>query len=182
MNCWKSVNLYHYYGDLHVIHLAIITVISSYITFYIPFSFLVDIQSLNDNDFLLFIILSFCIYPIHKMIHVCTLLSMKSKFLIRWKRFYQLIPLINIKITVALVKWKYIFALLMPFFILNSILIVCIFLFPSYVHYMTLLLSLHNGICIRDMIYLKLLLKSPTKCFIEENDEGYEILTLSTNL
>lgn len=50
---------------------------------------------------------------------------------------------------------------------------------PKYVHYTTLLLSLHNGICMNDWIYLKSLLYSPSESFIEENDEGYEILTMS---
>jgi hypothetical protein len=73
-------------------------------------------------------------------------------------------------------KWLFLTASLMPFVIINPLLIFACYLFPHYVHYLTIILAFHVGMCVSDMISVKNVLFAPKGSFIEENDDGIEIL------
>ena len=179
MNCWKSININQYFGSWSKINVSIFSMIVSYILFYIPFSFFVDIKMLNDNHFLQFLLILLVIYPLHKCLHVIPLIIMRENFTIIRRKSGFFFPFIQIKIMRPIGKRIYISSLLMPFLIINSILIICLFQFPLLVHYLTFLLSFHIGICVSDFISLASLVKSPPKSYIEESDEGFEILTIT---
>lgn len=179
MNCWKSINMKKSYSERHLMAFSFMISLFSFIILFVPLSFIFGIQAMNDEYFFIFIMISFLIYPVHKALHIVSLLLMKSKFSIYRNKFIPLLFRLYIKITQPILKKKYIFSLIMPFFILNSIFIVSIINYPELYHYFTFLLSLHLGICVADFIYLKWLLNSPSKCFIEENEDGYEILVES---
>lgn len=49
-------------------------------------------------------------------------------------------------------------------------------LYPAYIHYFTIILSLHIGLCVSDFITLKNVLNSPQNCYVEEHEDGIEIL------
>ena len=47
---------------------------------------------------------------------------------------------------------------------------------PQYVHYATILLAYHIGICAVDLFYVKSIISAPKDALVEENEDGYEIL------
>lgn len=47
---------------------------------------------------------------------------------------------------------------------------------PQYVHYATILLAYHIGICAVDLFYAKAVISAPKGALVEENEDGYEIL------
>lgn len=73
-------------------------------------------------------------------------------------------------------KNRYIFTLLAPFLILNTIFVLLANYLPQYAHYICLLLGYHSSICLVDILYVKNLLAAPRNSIIEETPKGYEIL------
>lgn len=86
------------------------------------------------------------------------------------------LPILSLRVDQPISKYRYLVALVAPFFVLNSILLYGCFHFPHYSHYFTMLLAFHSGICAIDFIYAKQLMDSPKNALIEENEDGYEIL------
>lgn len=85
-------------------------------------------------------------------------------------------PILSIRIKEPVPKALFLFALLAPFFIINSMLITGAFMMPEFGHYFTMLLAYHCGLCLIDLLYIKNLARSPKKALIEETETGYEIL------
>lgn len=90
--------------------------------------------------------------------------------------YFCILPIINIKVQKAISTRPFIAALLFPFFVINTLLIIWILLFPEYVHYASILLAYHTGICAIDFKFARSLLSSPNGALIEESEDGYEIL------
>ncbi|MCU9612511.1 DUF3267 domain-containing protein [Caldibacillus lycopersici] len=177
MQCWKSINLEQQFSKHHVLGLSCITFIISFVILYVPLSFVVDRNYLSDDYFHIFAVLLFLLYFLHKFIHILSLFVTKAEISITKKKIIPFVYQLQIMVRKPLAKWKYIIALLMPFFVINGWIIGSIFLIPSFGHYLIILLSYHLAICLADFISLKVLLKSPANCYIEENEQGYEILT-----
>jgi hypothetical protein len=85
-------------------------------------------------------------------------------------------PIVSIRIKEPIPKTRFLFALLLPFILINSLLITGAFTFPVFGHYFTMLLAFHCGLCLIDLLYVKNLQRSPKKALIEETETGYEIL------
>ncbi|WAA13011.1 DUF3267 domain-containing protein [Fervidibacillus halotolerans] len=172
MHCWKTVKIDQLYGDWQLLGFSLITVLISFTLLFLPLSFLLDIQNIRDDNFLIFLTLLLALYPLHKVVHLITLYLLKAKVVLLRKKLYRW----RILVTEPMKKEKYMVALLMPFFLLNSVLLIFLFIFPNYFHYISFLLASHIGVCVPDFIYLKSMIKSPVNCLIEESDDGYEIL------
>lgn len=66
--------------------------------------------------------------------------------------------------------------LLLPNVHLTTALILGSMYFPAYMHYFCIALPFHIGLCVPDFIFIKHLLFAPKMCFIEEFEDGYEVL------
>ena len=178
MHCWKTINLEQKYGDYYIIAASLLTMILSFIFLYLPLSFVFNIDNVKSGSLWIFLFILITIYPVHNAIHIVFIFLLRVKFTIqvRKRTIFLFFP---IYIYEPIAKWKYVTCLLMPFLFINSLILFALFQFPSYFHYITFILSFHLGICVSDFIYLKWLRKSPKNCFIEETDEGYQILTVS---
>lgn len=176
MNSWKTVNFSKQYGSQRIYFMSSLTMILCFIIFYVPAQYLFEANVLYDNYFILFVMAIWLIYPFHKLLHFVPVahLGNKMKKLLEFK--CGVFPIIQIKIYEPISKWLFLFALLFPFIIINSILIGACILFPHYVHYFTILLAFHVGICFPDMICAKNVITAPNCSYIEENDDGIEIL------
>ncbi len=84
------------------------------------------------------------------------------------------------RIKTLIPKNRYILTLLVPFILINSLLIILVLIFPQYAHYLCLLLAYHCSICLIDILYVKNLLLAPKDSVIEETPKGYEILVPPT--
>lgn len=175
MQCWKSINIKRQYGYDRIF------LISSFIVFlvfsftYIGFTFFVD-SGRSGDYFVLFLFSFIAVYPVHKVLHYLPLASQKGR--VKFKRYmhYRIIPMFMIRICEPIGKGRFILALLMPFLCLSTFFLLGMVLFPVFAHYFLILFAYHCGMSVIDLIYVKELLHSPKKAFIEEMEDGYEIL------
>ncbi|WP_234978427.1 DUF3267 domain-containing protein [Bacillus tuaregi] len=182
MNCWKEINLTKQYGTQRVCILSIITMLFTFILLYVPANYLFVPSTLEDNYFLFLIAALWLMYPIHKIIHFFSLVHLKNKIKKTFKIKYLVMPVIQIQIIEPISKWQYILTLILPFILINGFLFTACWIFNNYVHYFTILLAFHIGLCVSDFIYIKNVLKAPNRAYIEENENGFEILVNHPNL
>ncbi len=175
MHCWKTINLEKNIGYDRVFLMSFFIMMIVFSVIYVPVNLLFS-QNLYDNHFILFIIGIVSLYPLHKLFHFLPILSYLKHVKYTWRRRLGFIPLFSICVHIPIPKYRFITALIFPFVVINSLLLLGCAYFPHYAHYFTILLAYHSGICATDFIYTKYLLTSPRHAMIEENDEGYEIL------
>ncbi|MGN7477889.1 DUF3267 domain-containing protein [Solibacillus silvestris] len=175
MHCWKTINIEREYGTTRLYLLALILFVLVFCFSYIAFSFNFTGKHNDRYLWLVFFIMPF-IYPMHKFLHYIALLQYKKSLIFRFKIQYYFIPIIHMRLQNGIPKRSYIFALLTPFFAINTGLLVGGFLTPQYAHYFGVLLAFHCSICLMDFLYVKNLMSAPNNAIIEETPRGYEIL------
>jgi len=181
MNSWKTVNFSKQYGSQRMHFLSSLTMVLCFIIFYVPAQYLFESNALYDNYFILFVIALWMIYPLHKFFHFLPVAHLGNTIQKTIKLKYGCIPIIQIKICEPISKRLFMLALLLPFMMVNTILIGACFFFPHYVHYFTMLLAFHVGICLPDILCAKNVITAPNHSYIEENDEGIAILLQNSN-
>lgn len=176
MNCWKAINLTKQYGSGRVFFLSTLTMLLTYVSIYVLVNFLFVPTSFDDKYFILLIIGLWLMYPLHKLMHLLPILNFKDKIQKKFSIKFFILPIIQIRVVEPISKWFFIFSLIMPFIFIDGLLFIACFAFHDYVHYFTILLAFHIGICVSDFICLKKVLLAPNKAYIEENEDGFEIL------
>lgn len=179
MHCWKILNLEHHYGTTRIMIMAVFCFLTVFSLSYVTFNLFND-EHYTDRLFWLFVIAVFAVYPTHKCLHFLALYDLRQHLKLRVRTQFYVIPVLHMRIREPLSKNRYILALLTPFIILNTSIILGTLLFPAYTHYGTLLLAYHCSLCVIDILYVKYLLNSPKDSQIEETPKGYEILVPPT--
>lgn len=179
MHCWKILNLEHHYGTTRIMIMAVFAFLTVFSLSYVTFN-LFNNEHYTDRLFWLFVIAVFAIYPIHKCLHFLALYDLRQHLKLRVRIQFYVMPVLHMRIREPLSKNRYILALLTPFIVLNTSIILGTLLFPAYTHYGTLLLAYHCSLCVIDILYVKYLLNSPKDSQIEETPKGYEILVPPT--
>lgn len=176
MNCWKAINLNKQYGTQRVIMLSFLTMLFSFILLYVPATYVFVPNSFHDQYFLFLIIGLWLMYPIHKFFHWLPLIPTKNKVKKAIVLKYLIFPVIQIRIAEPIMKWTFLLSLLTPFFVINSLLVALSFIYSGYIHYFIILLAYHIGLCVSDFICTKNVLRTPNHAYIEESDDGFEVL------
>lgn len=156
--------------------LSLATMLFTFIILYIPLTYFLLPTSYYDNHFFVFVFLLMIMHPIHKLLHYLPLahLGLKVRKKVEWKLLFY--PIIEIKVTEPISKKLFLVSLFMPVIIVSSVFIIACFLFPNYVHYLTMLMAFHIGLSVPDFIFGKSILTAPKCSYIEENEDGFEIL------
>ncbi|MFS0782975.1 DUF3267 domain-containing protein [Bacillus sp. 1P06AnD] len=175
MHCWKSVNLTKQYGSHRILIISLLTMLLSFVTIYALISAGFPKSKLHDDYTILFIGGIFMLYPLHKLLHLLPLLFSINKLKIQSKQLF-FIPRFSIKVKEPITKMLFLLSLMTPFIVITGLCLYFAIIIPSYAHYFTILLSLHIGLCASDAITLCNILRTPKYCYVEENDEGFEIL------
>ncbi|HWL26247.1 MAG TPA: DUF3267 domain-containing protein [Ureibacillus sp.] len=181
MHCWKTINIKHEYGTVRLTLWSFIIFVLVFSFSYITFGYGDPIQYSADYAWLFFIVVLF-LYPIHKFVHYFGLFKYRKNIQLKIKLDYFFIPIIRMRLKSMIPKNHYILVLLLPFILINSILIYLANSLPIYTHYFCLLLAYHCSICLMDILYVKNLLPAPRHSIIEETPKGYEILEPPDNL
>jgi len=176
MNCWKTINFHKQYGFQRILFMSSLTMVFTFLFLYTPTIAFFAQNSLNDNYFSSFIAAFLFVYPVHKLLHFLPVVHLGKKIKKSVDIHYGIFPLICIRAADPIGKIQFIFALIMPMLVINTALVICCFLFPHYVHYFLILFAYHFGMCVPDFIRIKSLWKSPKSCYVEENEDGIEIL------
>ncbi|MDQ0214753.1 membrane-associated HD superfamily phosphohydrolase [Oikeobacillus pervagus] len=175
MRCWRTIDLEKKYG-FHKI--ALISTLVMMLVFSIMFASLQTFfsQTLHDRYFIVFTVSLILLYPAHKFLHILPYIRFMHKLTFKCQIKLMVLPVIIVRVKEPISKMRFVISLLNPFIILNSLFIIGCAIFPHYIHYFTMLFAFHTGICAIDFINLKSLIASPKSSYIEENDDGYEIL------
>lgn len=173
MHCWKSINKSKQYGRSRIRMLSLLFMLCCFILIYPIFSFFA-VNNLSDRYALLFIAGIILLYPIHKLLHFIPLLAVakRTSFTLKARNYLAF----DIMLIAPLRKRLFIIVLITPFLLISTTLLIGCILLPIYAHYFIILFSFHFGLCASDFIMLKNILQSPHRCFIEENEESFEIL------
>lgn len=175
MHCWKSYNVDKKYHFNRHFFISTLIALLFFITIYVPVQIIAN-APLQDQNFLVFLTAFILIYPIHKLLHFLAIANYYKHLRLEMCIYFRFLPIVDIKVTNPIPTIRFAFALICPFFIINLILSACMYIFPEYVHYLTILLAYHMGICAVDLHYLKSLYSSPKDSLLEETERGYEIL------
>lgn len=176
MNCWRTINIQKQYGTHRVYFLSSLTMLFAFIFLYAPAIYVFVPTTFYDNYFTLLFIALWLMFFVHKFFHLFPLLTLGNKVKKSFMMKYHIIPYIEIRVNEPVPKWLFLLSLLAPFFIINSLLVASCYFFSHYVHYFTILLAYHIGICVSDFISTKNVLSAPNQAYIEENEEGFQIL------
>lgn len=175
MHCWKVIHIEREYGPVRLLLLNVLA-------FVLVFSFSYVIMSFNyatpheDHFFWINLLIFPLIYPLHKYIHYLALFGYKKSLANRLVFKYKYVPVIQMRLKDLIPKWRYIFALVAPFLLINSSIIVASIEWPQFAHYLSFYLAFHCSICVLDFLYVKNLITAPNNAIIEETPKGYEIL------
>lgn len=175
MNCWKTINISRQYGSQKLFILSSLTMLFSFIILYVPVTYL-SVYPLKSNHFLLLVLSLLMMYPFHKLLHFLPIVHLGDRIKKNVDFYGGFIPVIRICVEDPIRKWTFLLALFFPFLFIGLLIIMGYVLLPNYSHYFTILLSYHIGLCVSDFIRAKNILFAPNHSFIEENDEGFEIL------
>lgn len=178
MICWKTVNFSKQYGPHRLFILSSLTMFLTFIILYVPMTYLSIAYRHYDSYFFLLVIGLMLLYPIHKFFHYLPIAHLGDKVVkrVQINRFF--VPSIIVRINEPISKLHFLITIFTPFFVVNLALLVTCYLFPHYVHYFTVLIAFHVGICASDFIRIKNIIFAPKGSFIEESEDGIEILVL----
>lgn len=156
--------------------ISLMTMLLTFIILYVPISYFFVTTTLYDNHFFLFVSGIILMYPLHKLLHYLPIAHLGSKIRkkLEWK--YGIFPLIQIRVQEPISKSLFLFALLLPFTSITVVLVFACFLFPHYIHYITILIAYQTGLSVSDLVYAYSIIRAPKEALIEENDDGFEIL------
>lgn len=171
-NNWRGKTIWQLPSDLF----SVFTILLSFVLIYTLLSVLLTHVILYGDQTMVFFSLLLLLYPVHKLLHYLPLRLLCKKVKTSWSLKWNLVLTCRVNVHVPIRKHLYLLTLVLPFVIMSVILIGCALSFPHYIHYFTILLSLHTGLCVSDFIYIKNLISSPRHSFIEEHLEGYDIL------
>ena len=175
MHCWKTINVKKQYGLDRLYIMSALMALGVFMSFYIVLNILYS-DPLSDKNFLLFILAILAIYPLHKLFHFLPLVGCHKCIKLIIKKSFKIFPVVSLHIKEPVSKKRFLFTLLSPFLLINSLIILLSILMPIYSHYFAMLLAYHCGLCLTDLIYIRNLAHSPKDALIEETETGYEIL------
>lgn len=175
MHCWKTVNLKKQYGFDRLFFMSALIGAAVFTSYYMLLA-ITYADPLSDQNFLLFVVGMLAIYPVHKLLHLVPLFGSRKCLKISIRKQLKLCPTISLYIKDPVQKSRFMLALVMPFVVINGIIIVLSIMWPAYSHYFAILLAYHSALCVTDLIYMRKLARSPRHALIEETDTGFEIL------
>lgn len=174
MHCWKTYCLNRRYDFFRRFFISSIVAVLVFILFYMTMQSFMDRQ-FNDDYLLAFILAIILLYPFHKLCHLLPIIPYYQHM--KWEiEFFYLLPVVKMKVDCPVPKKRFVFALILPFLLINGILFASLFLFPEYGHYIAILFAFNSGKSAFDFIYIKALFSSPKNTFVEETEDGYDLL------
>ncbi|KIX91406.1 hypothetical protein TP70_02470 [Staphylococcus microti] len=175
LNCSRSIDIHSRFGIPRIAFISFVTVIITFLISFEVFHYYSDVP-FTDKNFSIFLILMMCLYPLHKLIHVITVLPY-----FRYIKMYKLmpkswVPLYNIFLDKPVRKYYFCICLIAPLIVISLICILIASAFPHYGHYFMFLLALNAGFSVMDLLYLKVIFFCKRGQFVEEHINGFVLL------
>ncbi|WLR51473.1 DUF3267 domain-containing protein [Bacillus tianshenii] len=175
MSCWKSINLSKDYGLPRISILSMLVMLGSFICIYLPMSMVYTTVELKDNHVLAFLSGILLVPAAHQLLHVLPAWLMFKKATLKLKKKYG-IPVLSVRFYQSMSKPLSILCLGTPLVLLTSLFMIGSYILPHYMHYFAMMSAFNIGLSVTDVIYLLLFLKAPRRCYIENDNDGFDIL------
>ncbi|SFE26531.1 DUF3267 domain-containing protein [Alteribacillus iranensis] len=177
MNCWKSINVKKEYNTFRLLLLSILSMILSFIFSYLIFSLshpgIVFAEIGMANTILFFLLL----FPLHLVLDTIPLwLAGVRMKLRRHQPNKSKILVVTMESKKPIGRNMYMLAVLFPTFFVGILSVWGALLFPSYAHLFIVLFSFNMGLSVYDFVYVKPLFSAPKHSYIEQKQNGLDIL------
>lgn len=176
MNCWKTVNLSREYGTNRICLVSLLIGVLSFIFLYLAFSLSHQAGAFEDHG-LLPLLAGIAVLPTaHKLVHIISLIIVKKRVKLNWKRKYGLLPSVSLPARAQMSKPTLFVILLAPTICLTIPGIIFSYMFDGYFIYFLIFTAVNIGYSCTDFLYINQMLKAPKRCLIENARDGYDIL------
>lgn len=123
------------------------------------------------------LLIAICLLPtIHSLVHILTLILMKQRVKVKYKRKFKIIPILNYYTRTYITKKVSFINLIAPTVFITVPGILACYLISDYYLYILLFTCLHIGLTYIDFWCLSHIMKSPKKAIIQNESEGFDIL------
>ncbi|UXR77686.1 MULTISPECIES: DUF3267 domain-containing protein [unclassified Staphylococcus] len=175
LNCSRSIDIHSRFGIPRIAFISSVTVVITFLVSFEMFHYYSNVP-FSDRHFLIFIISMLCLYPLHKLIHVLTVLPY-----FRYIKMYKLMPkkwfpFYNIFLDKPVRKSYFCVCLIAPLVVISILCIIIATKLPHYGHYLMFLLALNAGFSVMDILYLKVILFCKRGQYVEEHVNGFLLL------
>ncbi|MFC2947947.1 DUF3267 domain-containing protein [Virgibacillus sediminis] len=176
MNCWKSININKEFGLKRMNFISFLTSILAFTILYVSVSIVHGRAPNKEAAFLPFLIISFFLPMLHTLMHILPLILMNKRVKFTCKKKYKCIPVISYKTKCHLTKRASFITAAAPTLMLTIPGITASYLLPDYYFYFLMVTSIHIGISFIDYLYIAYIWKAPKSAFIENRNDGFDIL------
>ncbi|WP_010093723.1 DUF3267 domain-containing protein [Ornithinibacillus scapharcae] len=175
MNCWKSINLDKHYGLKRINLISCFIGLIAFILLYVPFSMLHLDKQVQQVGILVFIIAIVLLPTLHSFMHILPLIIMNRRINLKITR-KKVLPIFTFYIVSHISKKNYIISLIMPSLLITIPCIVAGIIFPMVYVYALLIAAVNIGLSFLDFLTIRHLWKAPNNAYVENGEEGFDIL------
>lgn len=175
MNCWKSINLDKQYGLKRINLISCFIGLIAFILLYVPFSMIHLDNQVQQVGILIFLIVLVLLPTFHSFMHILPLIILNRRINLKITRKRGL-PIFTFYSLSHIHKNNYILSLLMPSIMITIPSMIIAFIFPTVYVYALLVAAVNIGLSFLDFLTFRLLWKAPNNAYVENGEEGFNIL------
>ncbi|RKQ31274.1 DUF3267 domain-containing protein [Oceanobacillus halophilus] len=176
MNCWKSIKLKKEFGHNRTLLISTLLGLLIFIVLYVPFSIYHGTNRSHDSGMIVFIIAMSFLPTLHSFVHILPLIMMKKRVKIAYKLKMKIFPIFTYYTKTHVTKKVSLIVLIAPTVMITLPGIISTYLFGEWYLYLLLFTCTHIGVTFIDFWYMSQIIKAPKKAFIQNDNDGYDIL------
>ncbi|OZU87920.1 hypothetical protein CIL03_14555 [Virgibacillus indicus] len=176
MNCWKSINFTKEFGHRRLKLVSFLIGMLAFIFLYVPISITQNANAVNEAAFLPLIIALVLLPTVHSLMHILPLIIMNKRIKIYYNTKSKFLPVFNYYTQYHLTKKVSLLVALAPSILITIPGLIGSYLFAEVYVFILLFTCVHIGISFIDFLYVIHILKAPKSAFIENGNDGIDIL------
>lgn len=176
MNCWKSINFTKEFGHHRLKLVSFLIGMLAFIFLYVPISITHNPNAVNEAVLLPSIIALILLPTVHSLMHILPLIIMNKRVKIYYNTKSKFLPVFNYYTQNHLTKKASLLVALAPSILITVPGLIGSYLFSEVYVYILLFTCTHIGISFIDFLYVIHILKAPKHAFIENGNNGIDIL------
>ncbi|HLR65760.1 DUF3267 domain-containing protein [Virgibacillus alimentarius] len=178
MICWKSINITKEFGLKRIYLISSLIGLMAFVILYVPFSILHKNVLLNESGIVLFIFGIILLPLMHLLMHILPLFILNKKIKVTYKNKSKkrTLPLLTYYTKAYVSKKVSLLVALAPTIFITIPGMIATYLLADFYVYLLLLTTVHIGISFTDFLYVLYIAKAPKQSFIENDNNGFDIL------
>ena len=176
MKCWKSINFTKEFGHFRLQLISFLIGMLAFIFLFVPISILKGGSDVNEAAFLPLVIALLLLPTVHSLMHILPLIVMNKRLKIYYNMKSKFLPVFNYYTQNHLTKKASLLVVLAPSILITVPGIITSYLFAEVYVFILLFTCVHIGISFIDFLYVIHILKAPKRAYIENVNDGIDIL------